>query len=78
MRVSISMKNRTWSRRRVTVSTQKKSVAIMAWAWLAMNWLQVGPVRLGVGSRPLSRRIFHTVEAAMRCPRRWSSPWMRR
>jgi hypothetical protein len=77
-RVSISMKNRTWRRRRVMVSTQKKSEAIMAWAWLAMNWLQVGPVRLGVGSRPLSRRTFQTVEAAVRCPRRRSSPWMRR
>jgi hypothetical protein len=30
------------------------------------NWRQVGPDRRGVGSRPASRRICHTVEAAMR------------
>ena len=44
----------------VTVSTQKKSVATRAWAWLAMNSLHDGPVRFGVGSRPASRRIFQT------------------
>ena len=60
----------------MTVSTQKKSVATRAWARLAMNSFQDGPVRLGVGSRPSSRRIFHTVEAAMRCPRRHISPWI--
>jgi len=56
----------------------EEAVATKAWAWLAMNSLQLGPVRLGVGARPVSRRIFHTVDAAMRCPRRRISPWMRR
>ena len=77
-RVPTSIKNRTWNRRRATVSTQKKSVATRGWAWLAMNSLQDGPVRFGVGSRPALRRVFHIVEAATRCPRRHSSPWIRR
>ena len=45
------------------MSTQKKSVATMAWAWELMNSLQVGPVRLGTGSRPALRRICQTVAA---------------
>ena len=42
------MKNRTWSRRKGTVSTEKKSVATRAWAWLAMNSFLDGPVRCGL------------------------------
>ena len=59
-----SMKNRTWRRRRVAVSTQQKSVAITARAWDRMNCAHVGPVRFGVGSIPASRRIFQTLEGA--------------
>lgn len=77
-RVPISMKNRTWRRWRVAVSTEQKSVAITARAWVRMNCAHVGPVRLGVGSSPASRRIFHTLEGATVSPRRNGSPWMRR
>jgi hypothetical protein len=35
-------------------------------------------VRSGAGSIPASRRISHTVEAAILTPRTRSSPWMRR
>lgn len=73
-----SMKNRTWRRRWVAVSTQQKSVAITARAWVRMNCTQLGPVRFGVGSMPAARRIFHTLEGATLWPRRDSSPWMRR
>ena len=65
LRVPISMKNRTWSRRSVAVSTHAKSVAMMPFAWVRMNCAHVGPVRSGVGSIPAARRIVHTVDAAI-------------
>jgi hypothetical protein len=45
---------------------------------LAEELAPVGPLRRGAGSRPAAVRISHTVVAPMRCPRRTSSPWMRR
>lgn len=56
----------------------KKSVAMIAFAWEWMNADHVGPVLVGVGWRPASRRIFHTVDAATLWPSWASSPWMRR
>lgn len=57
---------RVLSRRRATVSTQQKSVAIMVLACERMNVAHDGPVRFGVGSIPALRSTFHTVEAAIR------------
>jgi hypothetical protein len=76
--VACSMTNSTWNRLSNAVSTQAKSVAMIACDWDRMNWDQVGPVRSRVGLIPAARRIFQTVEAAMVCPSRRSSPWMRR
>ena len=77
-RLWISMTNRTWYRRRVAVSMHAKSVVMMPAAWDRMNSIHVGPVRSRAGSMPAARGIFHTVDAAMVCPSRASSPWMRR
>jgi hypothetical protein len=44
----------------------------------ARNCRQVGPDRLGAGSRPAVVTIRQTVEAATRWPSPRSSPWMRR
>jgi hypothetical protein len=60
------MKNSTWSRRNVTVSTHKKSVAMIAFACDRMNSAQLGPVLFGVGSIPAVRRIFQIVDWATR------------
>ena len=56
----------------------EKSVAITAFACERMNSDHAGPDLAGVGSRPASRKIFHTVEAAILCPRRCNSPWILR
>jgi len=76
--VACSMTNSTCNRLSNTVSTQAKSVAMMPVAWERMNCAHVGPVRSRVGLIPAALRIFQTVEAAMVCPSRRSSPWMRR
>ena len=47
------------------MSTQAKSVAMIALDWERMNCAQVGPVRSGVGSMPAALRIFQVVDAAM-------------
>ena len=65
-RVACSTKISTYSRRRNTVSTQKKSQATMPLAWAARNCDQVGPDRRGAGLIPCRWRIIHTVEAATR------------
>lgn len=52
------------------MSTQAKSVAMMALDCDRMNCAQVGPVRSRVGSMPAALRIFQIVEAAMVWPSR--------
>jgi hypothetical protein len=46
------MKKRTYSLRRSTVSTVKKSQASIVVAWALRNSPHVGPDLSGVGSRP--------------------------
>lgn len=74
----ISMKNRTWRRRSVMVSTQQKSVATILFACEWMNSIHVGPVLPGVGLIPAVRRNFHIDDGTILWPSRRSSPWMRR
>ena len=57
------------------MSTQAKSVVMLSVAWERMISIHVDPVRPRVGLMPAARRIFHTVDAAIRCPSRVSSPW---
>jgi len=59
---------------KITVSTQAKSVAMIAFACDRRNTDHDGPVRLRVGSMPAVLRIFQTVDAASLWPRRPSSP----
>lgn len=59
------------------VSRWKKSTAMMPSAWAVRNSRQVGPVRRGAGSMPAAWRIAQTVDAAIGCQRRASSPWIR-
>ncbi len=77
-RVSWWMNARTWSLRRRTVSTWKKSHAISPFAWAARSSAQVGPDPRGAGSTPWRFKIAETLEGAMAMPMRASSPWMRR
>jgi hypothetical protein len=42
------------------------------------NCRQAGPDRRGAGSMPAACRISHTVDAAIACPSRATSPWIRR
>jgi hypothetical protein len=58
------------------VSMWKRSAAMMPRAWLVRNCFRVGPARGGTGPTPAECRIFHTVEAAIRCPSPVSSPWI--
>src|SRR2546430_2501562 len=60
------------------ISTWTKSAARMPRACTVRNCFQVGPVRRGAGSIPVSCRICHTVEAAMGWPSLTSSPCTRR
>ena len=62
------MKNSTQIRRRLMVSTVKKSHAIMLRAWLRMNWLQESPSRVAAGPRPAAARILRTLVAEMASP----------
>jgi hypothetical protein len=61
-----------------TVSRWKKSAAMMPSAWAVRNSRQLGPDRRGAGSKPAAVRISQTVDGAIGCPRRASSPWIRR
>jgi hypothetical protein len=63
-RVPCSMKNSTYRRRRNTVSTWKKSVARIVFAWASRNARHDCPDRLGAGSMPASLRICQTVDGA--------------
>jgi hypothetical protein len=60
LRVPCSMKNSTYSRRKNTVSTWKKSTAQIEWACAVRNWHQPWPARRGAGSMRASLRIFRT------------------
>ncbi len=77
-RVWCSRKTRAYRRFRLRVSMWRKSQAITLVACAERNSRQVGPRRRGAGSMLAACRIFQTVEAAMGCPSRASSPWMRR
>ncbi len=66
-----------YSLRPTAVSRWKNSAAMMPWAWLVRNSLQVGPVRRGAGPMPAACRISQTVDAAIGCPSRAGSPWIR-
>src|SRR5690349_18888452 len=68
----------TYSRRRSTVSTCRKSTARIPAAWACRNCRQVGPERRGAGSMPAARRISRTVDGATVTPSFVSSPWIRR
>jgi hypothetical protein len=76
--VPCSMNTSTYNRLSSTVSTTRKSHAMIACAWAARNCRQVGPARRGAGSMPAVCRISHTVEAAIAYPSRASSPWILR
>lgn len=58
-RVPVSMTNRTWSLRRVAVSTHAKSVAVTAAAWERMNSTHVGPVRWSRVDAGLAQDVPH-------------------
>jgi hypothetical protein len=47
-------------------------------AWAVRNCRQVGPARRGAGSMPAACSISRTVDAAIACPSRASSPWILR
>lgn len=63
-RVSSSMRKSTYSRRRGTVSTVKKSQANMVEAWLRTNSFQLGPRRFDEGSMSWRFRIATTARAS--------------
>lgn len=77
-RVWCSRKIRAYRRCRPMVSMWRKSQVIRQVACAERNSRQVGPARRGAGSIPAARRICQTVEAAIGCPSRASSPWIRR
>jgi hypothetical protein len=77
-RLATSITNSTCSRRRVTVSTQKKSVANNPAACVRRNVRQLGPPRRGAGPTRALARIRRMVPAPTRWPSRRSSPWIRR
>lgn len=76
--VSNSMNTSTCRRRSNTVSTLKKSHAMIPLAWERRNSAQLGPERRGAGSSPWRLRIDHTVDAPRVMPMVTSSPWIRR
>ncbi|SEG89493.1 hypothetical protein SAMN05444920_106459 [Nonomuraea solani] len=76
--VPCSMKISRYSALGSSVSTTRRSQAMIAWAWAVRNCRQVGPSRRGAGSMPAAYRISHTVEAAIGWPRRANSPWILR
>ena len=76
-RRSSSMKNRTDRRRRLTVSTVKKSQASTPDAWVRKNSIQVGPPRRGVGRRWWRRKTLRTEDTQTPTPTFAHSPAMR-
>jgi hypothetical protein len=60
------------------VSAWKKSQAKIPSAWARKNSPQAGPDLRGAGSIPAFFKIAHTVDGAIRRPRRASSPAIRR
>jgi hypothetical protein len=71
------MKNSTYSRLSQTVSTVKKSQAMIPAACWRRKACQVVVVRRGAGSSPWRRSVVRIAVAETRTPRRSSSPWMR-
>jgi hypothetical protein len=63
-RVACSTTNSTDNRGSSGVSTLKKSVARIPWAWAVRKPRRVGPLRRGGGSMPARFRISHTVLGA--------------
>jgi hypothetical protein len=72
-----SIEKSTYSVRRETVSTAKKSQASTPCAWARGNSLHDGPPRRGAGPRPRRLRIILIVGAPTLMPSLRSSPWMR-
>jgi hypothetical protein len=62
---------------RRTVSTVKKSVAMMPSACVRRNACQLTEARRGAGRSPLPSRTVRIVVADTRMPSFLSSPWMR-
>jgi len=71
------MKNSAYTRRRKTVSTVKKSQAMIPAACWRRNDRQLVGGHLGAGSRPWAHRILRIELADTRQPSRNSSPWIR-
>jgi hypothetical protein len=72
------MKNKTYSVVRRTVSTVKKSVAMMPAACARRNARHVTDARRGAGRSPLSSSTVRMVVADTDTPSFLSSPWIRR
>jgi hypothetical protein len=72
------MKNSTYRRRSQTVSTVRKSQAMIADACARRKSDQLNSARRGAGSIPCRRRIAQIVLGATLIPSPTSSPWMRR
>jgi hypothetical protein len=72
------MNNKTYSVVRRTVSTVKKSVAMMPAACARRNARQVTDARRGAGRSPLSSSTVRMVVADTDTPSFLSSPWIRR
>jgi hypothetical protein len=78
LRVASSMKTSTYRRRSSTVSTMRKSHAMIPDACARRNVRQLSDARRGAGSIPACVRIAHTVLAASVISRWVSSPWILR
>jgi hypothetical protein len=76
-RLSSSMKNSTYSRCSQTVSTVKKSHAMIPAPGWRSNARHVLAVLRGAGSSPWRRSVERIAVAETRTPRCNSSPWMR-
>jgi hypothetical protein len=76
-RLPSSMKNKTYKRCSRTVSTMKKSAAIMVSACARKNARHERPGRSPAGPRPACRSSLRTVVAETALPRPLSSPAMR-
>ena len=77
-RVPCSMNTSTYMRFSSTVSTCRKSTAMIPAPWARRNCRQLGPERRGAGSMPAACRISHTVDGTTVTPSFVSSPWIRR
>jgi hypothetical protein len=76
-RVPTSMKNSTYSLRSHTVSTVKKSHAMIPAAYSRRNAFQVVVARRGTESRPWRRSVVRIAVAETRIPSCCSSPLRR-